>query len=342
MSKPETLLKHIRPWIGHLYVYGGQGHAATEAYIRSRAKAYPSYFTNGRLEYMIKRAKDAKQKGEDLRCFDCSGLYWDAINKSGLMGQRPNGKQWDATAHTTYHTYCVPVKKSQLRAGDLVFYGKSTKITHMAIVGEDGKVYEAAGGAYGVVVNDSVDDRTVVNLVNGKKEKKSAWNYFGRPHIFVEESVHDGTLRLGDTDETTNGLVTKLQTMLTDQGYSSYLGTSGIDGKFGIKTEGAVEAYQTKHDLEADGVVGPATWAALELYYTPEPETQGEIVRCTGNTVNVRSGSGTTHDKLGIATKGQIMLAMEEVDGWREVAIVLEQELVLGYISAKYVEAVEV
>lgn len=53
-------------------------------------------------------------------------------------------------------------------------------------------------------------------------------------------------------------IVTQLQFFLSRSG-------SGvkIDGIFHIGTRNAVKAFQRKHDLEPDGIVGPKTWTKL-------------------------------------------------------------------------------
>ncbi|MHA6511733.1 peptidoglycan-binding protein [Tessaracoccus sp. Z1128] len=62
------------------------------------------------------------------------------------------------------------------------------------------------------------------------------------------------TLRRGDRGEH----VQYLQKRLTDFGY-----VLTVDGQFGPGTESQVRSFQRSQGLAADGVVGPATWAAL-------------------------------------------------------------------------------
>jgi peptidoglycan hydrolase-like protein with peptidoglycan-binding domain len=58
------------------------------------------------------------------------------------------------------------------------------------------------------------------------------------------------TLRRGATGEFVKQVQTKLAV--------------AVDGDFGPETEAAVRAFQRNHDLVPDGIVGPATWAALD------------------------------------------------------------------------------
>lgn len=54
------------------------------------------------------------------------------------------------------------------------------------------------------------------------------------------------------------------QTILRKLGYD--LGSYGVDGKYGKKTEEAVKKFQNEHGLVVDGIVGVKTWAMLEKY----------------------------------------------------------------------------
>jgi len=69
--------------------------------------------------------------------------------------------------------------------------------------------------------------------------------------------VTDPTLKSGDRRVAVRGL----QRRLLDAGYGT--GELEIDGRFGPETEAAVKAFQEASDLQADGIVGPLTWTAL-------------------------------------------------------------------------------
>jgi peptidoglycan hydrolase-like protein with peptidoglycan-binding domain len=68
------------------------------------------------------------------------------------------------------------------------------------------------------------------------------------------------TLKKGSKGERVTGLQEGLLMLGYDPG--------DADGIFGPKTEQAVKAFQTNWSLEVDGVVGPATWSALEEAFT--------------------------------------------------------------------------
>ena len=53
--------------------------------------------------------------------------------------------------------------------------------------------------------------------------------------------------------------VAVLQAILTARGYY----TGPLDGLFGEALDTAVRRFQSGHDLDPDGVVGPLTWAEL-------------------------------------------------------------------------------
>jgi peptidoglycan hydrolase-like protein with peptidoglycan-binding domain len=82
--------------------------------------------------------------------------------------------------------------------------------------------------------------------------------------------------------------VKELQTALNSNGYSL-----DVDGIFGSKTQAAVRDYQTKNNLQVDGIVGKNTWASLS----------GGGGTSTSTTPNATGTSTTTPPAVPEATK---------------------------------------
>ena len=98
-------------------------------------------------------------------------------------------------------------------------------------------------------------------------------NYYGDVEIVPDAPVrgaqqsYPGTpLRLGSRGP----FVTVIQTELNriSRNYPAIPRIPEVDGIFGPKTEAAVRKFQEIFDLDADGVVGKATWYALVRLYT--------------------------------------------------------------------------
>jgi hypothetical protein len=78
-------------------------------------------------------------------------------------------------------------------------------------------------------------------------------------------------------------LVVWAQEHLATAGY-----TIPIDGDYGPNTQTAVESFQTAEGLTADGIVGPATWAAL-LHFAPAAVTWTRTGAVTASAAVVRN-----------------------------------------------------
>lgn len=58
---------------------------------------------------------------------------------------------------------------------------------------------------------------------------------------------------------------------------------------------------------------------------------------CTGARVHVRAAASSQAPILKTASKGEVLLALGEKDGWREIAFYNRRALSVGYMAAKYV-----
>lgn len=168
--------------LGSEYVFGAQGEMANDGKtIDWSARCFPSYTTPNRAKRMKQYAKDNPKlpNGLPLKLYDCSGFVLCCIEAAGIHYA-------DTTAAGIYQNLARPIKKSELREGDIVL---TEKLDHIAIVGRNGEILEAAGSDVGCVKTSSVDDRKVKSIYGAKYGcneyyTKSPWTKFGRLKCF--------------------------------------------------------------------------------------------------------------------------------------------------------------
>ena len=101
-----------------------------------------------------------------------------------------------------------------------------------------------------------------------------------------DAALADNMLRRGEEGPA----VKKLQEDLTKAGFS----TQGTDGRFGQNTEDAVKRYQEARGLQADGIAGPATLAALSAQQQAPSPAQPTAASAATPTANAQPTVPTT------------------------------------------------
>lgn len=156
------------------------------------------------------------------------------------------------------------------KVGDQIFFkDRNGSPCHTGLVYKVDNTY-----VYTIEGNTSNTSGVVANggCVAKKKYKinSSSIYGYGRP-LYDAEPKKTNTTTKGDSKvnvqldvlkEGSKGEQVKaLQRMLYAMGYN--LGSAGVDGDFGAKTDAAVRSYQKKKSLEVDGIVGQNTWSKL-------------------------------------------------------------------------------
>ena len=179
----SDLLALLETCVGGQYVIGGQGNRLTDQFLKNRHREKPGAFTKDQIEYLSRISRNGENSGwrfPEHYAWDCSGLWWWSCNELGLYP-----KNTDCTAYMTYHLYCTPISKDDLRPGDLVFYqNEENRIVHMGIVGRKGYVFESVCVFGGVVKKRTIEDRIYNDNANDSIITEPAWNVFGRLKIF--------------------------------------------------------------------------------------------------------------------------------------------------------------
>ena len=167
----------------------------------------------------------------------------------------------------------------QPQVGDQVFFGDYGNEGHTGIVvAVNGNVITTVeGNTSGGSGVESNGDGVYLKKYNISTQYIPG---FGRPNWGVVSSddgneegsvtVSYPTIKLGSKGSD----VKKAQQLLIAKGYSC--GAAGADGDFGAGTYNAVKKFQVANGLEADGIVGANTWAALLKTEQPKPETKPE------------------------------------------------------------------
>lgn len=191
---------------------------------------------------------------------------------------------------------------------------------------DSGEFVELKGSKYtdqpdflgaGDIMMTPVPGHTVVAISSGDKYEGTI-EY--KPKVFGVD-----TLRKGDEGEA----VQLMQRYLLELGYD--LGSSGIDGDFGSKTEKALKAFQVACGLEADGEFGPKSHEMLMAMIdadtpasepenepaSPDPMPTGELTVKDGSW-RIRTGPGTEYPTAAFV-KGGEKLQSVDLGNWAPV-----------------------
>lgn len=230
---------------------------------------------NSAVAWAIGIANDSAH-GYDQKCrwgpdFDCSSFVITAWQRAGVdvraEGASYTGNMYFAFLNRGFRDVTNDVNLATgagLEKGDVLL----NKACHTEMFVGGGRVVKASINEFGGATGGQTGDQSGREIYVGA--------YYNYPWDCVLRYEGDGagegpkdpepeptklvglpTLKRGDRGET----VKAAQILLNGRDCS--VGKWGADGDFGPATEAAVTAYQRRNGLEADGIIGPQSWASL-------------------------------------------------------------------------------
>lgn len=293
--KASEFIKFAKSHVNDGYVYGTIGQTYTQTLAKQKDKQYGAKMG---ANYYFGRC--SKWFGKWV-C-DCVGLFKAYIFKT--LGVSYSAS-WDVSADGAYLNWCTTkgtdISKMPKQPGIAVFSSG-----HIGLYIGNGKVIEARGADYGVVITDL---------------KARPWTKWGR-------------LKWLDYDLPMDGQAVSEPTPIMPS--MPDVGVIIEDENTGEVTGGTVNVRKgpsTAHDIvrvakrgeilpilgKKDGwyQVGDDPDAWISEKYLRITTTTGIV---TGNSVNLRSGPGTTYKVLGTVNKGATIPLLQSKDGWWETA----------------------
>lgn len=327
--------------IGQPYWYGTCLYKCTESLRARKADQYPSHYKDNRT------ARYKQDIAGKKVCADCiGGAKGYAWTDGGMTVLEAVGT--DASIPSSYGANGCPDKG----ANGMFSYAKSKGLgwgtidTLPEIVGlalhtdghigyyvGDGYAVEWRGFSYGCV-KTKVADRT--------------WKYWYQlPFVSYDESVElpvPVTYTLGNRllkKGMSGADVKALQELLMQLGYD--LSSYGADGKYGSETQRAVTAFQITEGLEADGLYGDLTHAALmdavaddDADEAQKPQSPDEVpedhvtenaaativIVSDGGKVNIRTGNATSYSRITSVAPGTTYPHVATAaNGWHAIEV---------------------
>ena len=234
------------PQIGYIY-----GKAFDSWTLEKQNALVKKYHSNPKKYADLKLSAENGSKWIGHIVTDCSGLTSKLGKDLGLSYYHGSNSSWSKDCQVKGEL----TKGLKLPVGAWVYTGTTKSKPHIGIVVDDTWVVEAQGTKTGV---------TRTKITNSK------WKFWGLGKGMSFDFIPSGnvttpvsakpitkipaTIRRGARGD----LVKQLQTLLSKDGSSLE-----IDGIFGPGTQSAVRAFQSRHNLVVDGIVGPKTWTEL-------------------------------------------------------------------------------
>ena len=238
LTPPEIIARIAPECLGWPYVFGAWGEDCTPANRRKRVRDdHPTIKSS--CPALNGSSCSACKWGIGVRMFDCRGFTAWLVRQVGLdlVGGGATGQWNDA--------------KNWAQRGEI---GQMPDVVCCVFRRKDGKMEHTGmhiGG--GRVIHCSH------NVEEGVASK--GWTHYAIPAGLYDArdipiSPVRRTLRRGSQGDD----VRQAQILLISWG----MNPGEVDGVFGKQTEAATKAFQKAQGLTVDGVIGPATWAALE------------------------------------------------------------------------------
>ena len=268
MSREEIVIAVAQACMGWPYVFGAWGELCTPANRKRRSRDdHPTIVSKCQVLSGKKSACSGcgwYPGGVSVRCYDCRGFTDWTLSRVeiDLRGEGATS-QWNNEDNWAEKGLIKDMPRDRVCC---LFSQKDGKMQHTGLWLKNDMIIHCSNG-----------------VQTGKLKNFSHYAIPAGLYDDMTPTERKPTLKRGCKGDS----VRELQEILDRLGYD--LGKCGIDGDFGRATEKAVKAFQKNAGVGVDGIVGAATWAALDLtkdqYAKPtDPEEKRYTVVITGRT----------------------------------------------------------